>query len=119
MIPFSVKAVLWYQGEANTSVAEAAIYLDLLDAFIANTRSDFQNDTLPFIVVQLPVYIPWDGPGWRGIRAAQMRAQDRIPGVRTVNNRDVCQNDDLHPKEKKFSACASQMFWLCSNTYGG
>ncbi|MBQ2784879.1 MAG: hypothetical protein IJF02_00015 [Oscillospiraceae bacterium] len=101
VIPFSINAVLWYQGEANTSIAEAAIYLDLLDAFIANTRRVFQNSTLPFIVVQLPVYIPWDGPGWRGIQAAQMRAQDKIPGVRTVISWDICQNDDLHPKDKK------------------
>ena len=101
IIPFSLKAVLWYQGEANSSVAEAAIYLDLLQAFIGNIRQDFADQSLPFVVVQLPVYIPWDGPGWRGIQAAQMKAQDVIDGVCTVISRDVCQNDDLHPKDKK------------------
>lgn len=58
VIPFSVKAVLWYQGEANSSVAEAAIYLDLLEAFIRNVRSELQDPTLPFIVVQLADYAP-------------------------------------------------------------
>ena len=96
VIPFSIKAALWYQGEANSSVAEAAIYLDLLEAFITNTRNVFRHN-MPFIVV----YLPWDGPGWRGIQEAQMRAQDMIPCVYTVVSHDVCENNNLHPKNKK------------------
>ena len=101
VIPFPVKAVLWYQGEANSSVTEAAIYLDLLEAFIRNVRSELQDPALPFIVVQLADYAPWDGPGWRGIQTAQLKAQEIIPDVRTVICRDVCQTDDIHPKDKK------------------
>lgn len=100
-IPFVLKAVVWYQGEANSSPAEGAMYLDLLKAFIENIRNVFFDPTLPFVIVQLPEYIPWDGPGWRGIQTAQMQAQDTIPFVHTVVSRDVCENDDLHPKSKK------------------
>ncbi len=101
VIPFPMKAVLWYQGEANSSVAEASIYLDMLEAFIGNVRAELQDPSLPFIVVQLADFAPWDGPGWRGIQAAQLKAQDEIPNVRTVICRDVCQTDDIHPKDKK------------------
>ena len=101
VLPFPVKAVLWYQGEANSSVAEAAIYLDLLEAFIGNVRMELQDPSLPFIVVQLADYAPWDGPGWRGIQKAQLQAQDAISNVYTVICRDVCQTDDIHTKEKK------------------
>lgn len=101
VIPYSVKAVLWYQGEANSGVVEANIYLDLLDAFIGNFRAELHDPALPFIVVQLADYDPWDGPGWRGIQAAQLKAQDTISNVRTVICRDVCQSDNIHPKDKK------------------
>ena len=101
VLPYSVKAVLWYQGEANSSVSEAAIYLELLEAFIGNVRKELQDPSLPFVVVQLADYAPWDGPGWRGIQAAQLKAQEVIPNVRTVICRDVCQTDDIHPKEKR------------------
>ena len=101
VIAYSVKAVLWYQGEANSGVAEAAIYLDLLDAFIGNVRAEQQDPSLPFIVVQLADYAPWEGPGWRDIQEAQLKAQNTIANVRTVICRDVCQTDDIHPKEKR------------------
>ena len=85
----------------NSSVAEAAIYLDLLEAFIGNVRTELQYPSLPFIVVQLADYALWDGPGWRRIQAVQLKAQDIISNVRTVICRDVCQTDDIHPKDKK------------------
>ncbi len=101
VFPYSVGTVLWYQGEANSGVKEAGIYLELLRAFICNVRAQFRDETLPFIVVQLADYQAWDGPGWRGIQAAQMQAQDVIPYVRTVVSRDVCQKDNIHPVNKR------------------
>ena len=101
LFPYSLCAVLWYQGEANSSVRESEIYLDLLSAFIGNVRHQLRDETLPFVVVQLADYLPWDGPGWRGIQAAQLKAQDAIPYVNTVVCRDVCQNDNLHPVNKR------------------
>lgn len=101
LFPYALKAVFWYQGEANSSIRESEIYLDLLNAHICNIRDKFHDATLPFIVVQLADYLPWDGPGWRGIQAAQLKAQDVIPYVRTVITRDVCQKDDIHPKNKR------------------
>lgn len=100
VIPFPMKAALWYQGEANSSPAEAEIYLELLRAFIGNVRTELQDPSLPFIVVQIADYAPWDGPGWRGIQKAQLKAQDAIPFVHTVISRDVSQTDDIHPHNK-------------------
>lgn len=100
VIPFPLKAVLWYQGEANSSPAEAEIYLELLRAFIGNVRTELQDPSLPFIVVQLADYAPWDGPGWRGIQKAQLQAQGAIPFVHTVISRDVSQTYSLHPQNK-------------------
>ena len=98
LLPYSVGNVLWYQGESNTSDAEAAIYMDLLRMMIENWREDFRNAALPFCVVQLADYR--DTAAWRGVQDAQMRAQAEIPGVTTVKCADISENDNIHPPTK-------------------
>ena len=49
-----IKGVIWYQGCNNS--AKGCEYEELLKSLIANWRALFRNDTLPFYVVQLPVY---------------------------------------------------------------
>ena len=100
IIPFSCSAVLWYQGESNASNNEADIYLEFLKALIYSWRSSFKNDFLRFIVIQLADHLDRQGYAWETIQKEQLRAQDEIPFVSTVICRDVCDNVDIHPKEK-------------------
>ena len=100
ILPFSIKGVLWYQGESNASVNEADLYLDLLRAMIGAWRRDFKNDKLHFVVIQLADHLDRAGYAWETIQAKQLLAQDEIPYVNTVICRDVCDNIDIHPKEK-------------------
>ncbi len=100
ILPFSISSVLWYQGESNASVAEADIYLNMLRALIMSWRREFKNDNLRFVVIQLADHLDRAGYAWEKIQAEQLRAQDEIPLVNTVICRDVCDNIDIHPKEK-------------------
>ena len=100
ILPFSMDGVLWYQGESNASVNEADIYLNMLSAMIGAWRKDFKNEALKFIVIQLADHLDRAGYAWEKIQAEQLRAQNEIPNVRTVICRDVCDNIDIHPKEK-------------------
>ena len=100
ILPFSMSSVLWYQGESNASVNEADIYLNMLEAMIGAWRKHFKNDALRFIVIQLADHLDRAGYAWEKIQAEQLRAQDVIPNVRSVICRDVCDNIDIHPKEK-------------------
>ena len=100
ILPFSMDGVLWYQGESNASVNEADIYLNMLSAMIGAWRKDFKNEGLKFIVIQLADHLDRAGYAWEKIQSEQLRAQDEIPNVRTVICRDVCDNIDIHPKEK-------------------
>ncbi len=100
ILPFSISSVLWYQGESNASVAEADIYLDMLRALIFAWRRAFKNEELRFIVIQLADHLDRAGYAWEKIQGEQLRAQDEIPFVSTVICRDVCDNIDIHPKEK-------------------
>ncbi len=100
ILPFSISSVLWYQGESNASASEADIYLDMLNAMIGAWRLHFKNDTLKFVVIQLADHLDRAGYAWQKIQDEQLRAQSVIPYVKTVICRDVCDNIDIHPKEK-------------------
>lgn len=100
ILPFSFSYVLWYQGESNASAAEADIYLDMLNALIGSWRREFKNDMMKFIVIQLADHLDRAGYAWEKIQSEQLRAQAVIPLVKTVICRDVCDNIDIHPREK-------------------
>lgn len=92
--------VIWYQGESDCSPAEAPVYEEELAELIRIWRTDFRDPTLPFAVVQIADYLDWQGADWSMIQQAQLHIQERCPYVRTVISRDVCENDDIHPKTK-------------------
>ena len=52
------------------------------------------------IIIQLADHLDRAGYAWEKIQAEQLRAEMEIPNVNTVICRDVCDNIDIHPKEK-------------------
>ncbi len=55
--PYSMCGIIWYQGESNTSTAEAAIYDRILALLISNWRRDLLYGILPFVLVQNHSYV--------------------------------------------------------------
>ncbi len=100
IMPYSMASVLWYQGESNASVDESNIYLEFLRALIKNWREAFKDECLEFIIIQLADHLDRAGYAWSKIQEQQLLAQEKIPNVKTVVCRDVCDNIDIHPKEK-------------------
>ena len=100
ILPFSLNSVLWYQGESNASNNEADIYLNLLEALIKSWRRDFKDENLRFIVIQLADHLDRQGYAWETIQKAQLLASEKIPLTDCVICRDVCDNIDIHPREK-------------------
>ena len=101
LAPFVFSHILWYQGESNITMGEATIYPQLLEALITSWRAVFLDDALPFIVIQLADWAPrMNYAPWKMIQDAQMAAQDKIPHVKTVVSRDVCETNDIHPPTK-------------------
>ncbi len=104
MFPFSFGRVIWYQGESNTSAAEAPIYGDLLAMMIQNWRDGFADADLPVTVIQIADYQERDDDMWRGVQQAQAEAPDHIRHCNTVVSADVCEKDDIHPPTKDMLA---------------
>lgn len=53
LAPFPIKGVLYYQGEMNAGDTR---YGSILSALIRSWRKAWNNQTLPFLIVQLPGY---------------------------------------------------------------
>lgn len=102
LIPYPIAGVLWYQGEWNTS--RASEYDDLLTRLIVEWRQLWQNEELPFYVVQLPnitkakTSVVEPDSGWAALREAQTVVR-QIPHTGLVVTIDV--GGDLHPGRKQ------------------
>ena len=101
LAPFTIKGVLWYQGESN--VGFAAQYRLLFPALIRSWRKAWARDDLPFLFVQLPGFGPAASePGastWADLREAQARAL-ALPATGMAVAIDVG-DVDIHPPRKR------------------
>lgn len=102
IIPFSVKGVLWYQGESDDN--KPNLYYKLFSSLIENWRKDFHDNNLPFIFVQLPIHrfeADQDFKHWCLIREAQERVHLNIKNAWMTCALDLGQFNDIHPKAKR------------------
>lgn len=57
LIPFSIKGVLWYQGESNAMVEDQKTYPIKFELLLITWRNLFKDNNLPFYYVQLAPYL--------------------------------------------------------------
>ncbi|MBN1775023.1 MAG: hypothetical protein JW817_01010 [Clostridiales bacterium] len=113
---FSMKGVLWYQGESNTGNPER--YDDKFAAMMEAWRTELDAE-LPVICVELADYIdPINGPdqGWAAIQQLQRAAPEKTRRCAVVSAKDLGAPFELHPQNKKdlgerLAAKASDLFY--------
>ena len=54
LIPYTIAGFIYYQGEEDDH--KPTTYYELLSALIKQWRKDWNDETLPFLVVQLPIF---------------------------------------------------------------
>lgn len=98
----NIGGVLWYQGEggSGTGVEGSADYAELLDAWIADVRTDLGQPDLPVIVVQLGGVIGDEWPpsveGWSNVRTALAELPLRVPRTAATSAIDLGLCDPGH-----------------------
>jgi sialate O-acetylesterase len=102
LLPFSIKGVIWYQGEANSD--HAAQYRRLLPVMIQDWRNHFGEGDFPFYIVQLAAYqatnaTPRNHP-WAELREAQAMTAKNVPNSGLAVTIDVGDANSVHPKDK-------------------
>lgn len=98
--PFSVSAVIWYQGESDTALAEAKVYKQELLVLIDIWRKDLRNPELPFVIIQIADYVNRKDEAWKTIQKAQEEVLQMRHDVKGVRSSDVCEKDTIHPPTK-------------------
>jgi sialate O-acetylesterase len=106
LLNYSIKGVIWYQGEANTSRAKE--YRQLLPALINNWRQKWyrqgQDPNIPFLYVQLPNFMqPKEQPSesqWAQLREAQFKTLALSATAMAVAI-DIGEWNDIHPLNKE------------------
>ncbi len=102
LIPYGIKGFLWYQGEANDTVAYN--YRKLFPMLITDWRQRWNQGDLPFLFVQLANYkkrldIPSESE-WAELREAQMLTLS-LPNTGMACIIDIGEANDIHPKNKQ------------------
>jgi len=102
LIPYGLKGFLWYQGEANDTLAYN--YRTLFPMLITDWRIRWQQGYLPFLYVQLPNFKkqqvqPMESE-WAELREAQSLALSQ-PNTGMVCAIDLGVADNIHPTNKQ------------------
>lgn len=100
--PYSLRGFLYYQGESDDH--RPGSYQVLLQSLIAQWRKDFEDETLSFLNVQLPMHrYKGDAPSdsWAVIRQAQERTWRKDPYSGLAVIIDQGEFDNIHPTHKK------------------
>ena len=114
LAPYAINGVVWYQGESNTG--NPAPYADYLKKLMGCWRDRWQDQQMPFVIVQLANYdgrqqtgfprpiTPQEEPmnsGWAQLREAQRIAAKADPRADLAVINDLGETVDIHPLRKK------------------
>jgi sialate O-acetylesterase len=102
LLNYSMKGVIWYQGEANA--AKPFEYRDLFPALIRDWRKNWNQGDFPFLFVQLPNFMeakpqPSES-NWALLREAQLETLS-LPNTGMAVAIDIGEWNDIHPLDKK------------------
>ena len=94
LLNFSIRGVLWYQGESNAYVGVADTYKALLPVLIREWRAGFGQPELPFIIYQIspnrkPQTDPNEYSGIAVLQEAQLKTAQTTPHTALVVTMDL------------------------------
>ena len=101
VLPYTLKGVIWYQGECDDHKPYS--YAKLFSKLIDNWRTDWKDPELPFVFVQLPNHrneYDKDFKHWCLVRAAQEKVHHMVKNAFMTCALDLGQFNDIHPKAK-------------------
>ena len=106
LLPYAIRGVIWYQGEAN--VGGAYQYRTLFPALIADWRAAWGQGDFPFGFVQIAPFAGYSDD-WGSSPAAcaelweaQAMTLKSSPNTGMVVTTDLADVDKIHPKNKNY-----------------
>lgn len=120
LIPYGIRGAIWYQGERNRRQF-AELYGVQLQTLIRDWRARWDDETLPFLFVQLPNFMalqsaPIENDGWVLVREG-MRQTLSLPQTGMAVTTDIGEANDIHPRNKQ-DVGKRLALWALGTTYG-
>lgn len=98
---YRIKGMIWYQGESNRN--NAALYQQLLPAFVRGMRNTWKQGDFPFYYTQIAPYKYEGADSLSGayLREAQLNAMSLIPNSGMAVTLDIGELNGIHPRKKR------------------
>ena len=104
--PYAIRGFLYYQGEEDE--AKYAGYDWMMVSLISEWRQQWNDDRMPFLFVQLPMYVAKadavqgiDNRHWAMMRDQQMKISRTVAGTGLAVLTDCGEFDNIHPLDKE------------------
>ena len=105
--PYGIRGFLYYQGEEDSNVYFRT-YAEMMELLIDQWRTDWAEDSLPFLFVQLPMYVSKeayqahaDDLHWPYVRDEQMKISRTVANTGLAVLTDCGEFDNIHPLDKE------------------
>lgn len=118
---YTIKGVLWYQGESNRSDPE--LYKKLFPAMVEDWRKRWGSGNMPFYFVQIAPFSYGNNQAFQisdnsaFMREAQLECLDLIPNSGIALTIDIGEEHVIHPPKKK-EVAERLLFNALNLTYG-
>ena len=112
LVPFTLRGVLWYQGESNAG--NPGPYHKLLTQLVTSWRTLWKEE-LPFAWVQLPNFTS-PGEGWPRMREAMLKPLG-LPRTGMAVTIDIGDPKNIHPTNKQ-EVGRRLSLWALGTVYG-
>ncbi len=97
---YTIKGVIWYQGETDSSAQRAPLYEQAFTTMITDWRSHWGEGNFPFLFVQISSFTSTPFETWGIIREAQRRTL-KLTDTGMAVSLDVGEADNVHPPDKQ------------------
>lgn len=100
LVNYTIKGVIWYQGESSSQIELAGLYAHSFPALIGDWREKWGQGDFPFIYVQISSYKAAMRTSWGTVRDAQRRTLS-VANTAMVVSLDVGDPNNVHPSDKR------------------
>jgi sialate O-acetylesterase len=107
LLPFAMRGVIWYQGEANANKPDQyrTLFPDLIRDWRAHWNAKQDGSEFGFYFVQLASFMARTGQpvqsGWAELRDAQTHTLQVVPRTGMATIIDIGDAQNIHPKDKQ------------------
>lgn len=102
VMPYTIRGFWYYQGENDDN--RPASYAQLLSVLITRWRKDWNDESMPFMIIQLPMF-SYEGEenrtNWAELREAQAQVFRTLRNTGLVVTMDCGEYNNMHPMEKR------------------